>query len=44
MRAYALPEYRLFARCFFRKDFFRKDSMRPRFMAHAAAMFAACAT
>jgi len=39
MRAYALPEYRLFARCFF-----RKDSMQPRLMAHAAAMFAACAT
>jgi len=39
MRAYVLPEYRLFVRCPF-----CKDSMRPRLLAHAAAMFAACAT
>src|SRR6266403_2176427 len=38
MRGYALPEYRLFARCSF-----CKDSMQPRLLAHAAAMFAACA-
>ena len=38
MRAYVLPEYRLFVRCPF-----CKDSMRPRLLADAAAMFAACA-
>ena len=38
-RAYVLPEYRLFARCSF-----RKDSMQPRLLARAAAMFAACTT
>src|ERR1700722_5135537 len=39
MRTYVSPEYRLFAHCSF-----CRDSMQPRLLAHATAMFAACAT